>query len=264
MRHEGENQQDFYRSEREALIVGVFERVVDILRSRDRIALTNAREQDADTLNEIRYDLRSMIASAAAVFDNIAVLAHLAFPFELDPRAGEAAISLRRPAFRRGLKRVGALGIADSASKSLTLLHFIWALRNPIFHRHGLPGYTLHILGSANESQITLSTKQVALLDKLCAQRRETAEQWGLRNRDVNGIDPSVDPWTFAQHLAAATIGAIDRLLTALADDRETPMLKTSWTAEQQRALRRFRWLSGLPSKTSEQSAIRNESSGSI
>lgn len=244
MRREGEDQQGFYRSDREALIEGVFDRVTDILRARDRIALANAREQDAEALDEIRYDLRSMIASAAGAIDAIAVLAHLAFPFEVD---SDARISLRLRKFRACLRKKGACNVADAASALMPLMRLIWSLRNPVFHRQGLPGYTLHVLGSASLSQITLSPEQVDLLDKMCADRKETADDWGLRNREVNGIEPSVEPWTFAQHLAAVSIAAIQRLTRALAADCGASDLKIDWTDKERGAIRRFRWLSGFP-----------------
>lgn len=251
MKREGEEQRDFYRSEREALVESVFDRVGDILHARDRIALVNGRHQDAGTLNENRYDLGSMIGSAAGVFDTIAVLAHIAFPFELNPKAGDAAISLRRSDFRKGLKGAGASRLAAKASQMAPLLNFIWGLRNPLFHREGLPGYTVHVLGSAGresqESQITLSTKQVELLKELCGHRGESPKLWGLNDREAKGIDPSVEPFPFGLRLSLITIEAVDELVSAFADDRGATYLETSWTPEQHKMLRRFRWLSGLP-----------------
>jgi hypothetical protein len=243
MRHEGEDLQDLYRSDREALVEGLFDRVIDVLRARDRIALANGREQDAEALDDIRYDLRSMIASAAGAIDTLAVLASVAFPFEVD---SDSRISLRFREFRTDLKKCGAWRIAAAASSLMPFMRFMWSLRNPIFHRHGLPGHTVHVLGSANRSQITLSPTQVDLLDKLCAQRKESADNWGLSNRAVQGVDPAVDPWTFAQHLAAASIGVIRRLTEALADDCGAPKTHNEWTDHERRAIRRFRWLSGF------------------
>jgi hypothetical protein len=244
MRRKGEDRQDFYRSDREALVEGVFDRLADILRARDHIALANAREQDVEALDEIRYDLRSMIASAAGAIDAISVLAHLAFPFEVE---NDTRISLRFRKFRACLRKKGACNIADTASALMPTMRFIWSLRNPVFHRQGLPGYTLHVLGSASLSQITLSPEQVDLLDKLCSGRKETADDWGLRNREVSGIEPSVEPWAFAQRLAAVSIAAIQQLTRTLADDCGASDLKVDWTDEERRAIRRFRWLSGFP-----------------
>lgn len=238
------NEQEFRYSERQELIEAIYDRVIDILRGRDRIALANGREQDAEALDEIRNDLRSMVAAIAGAVDTVAVLAQIEFPFEVD---SDSRISLRFPAFRRALRNAGATVLANAASEQMPLLRFLWSLRNPILHRQGLPGYTLHALGSGpNLSQITLSEGQLELLDALCAQRGESAEEWGLRNRDVKGVSPSVEPWLFTQFLVSRGIGAIQRLADALADDCHTPKNANSWTPEQRDAIRRFRLLSGF------------------
>lgn len=247
MKQPGEEPQDFFYSEREALAESLFDRVADILRARDRVALTNARHQDDGTLNEMRYDLSSMIGSAAAIFDTIAVLAHIAFPFQLHPGAGDAAISLRRSDFRKGLRGAGARGLADAASQLAPFLKFVWGLRNPLLHRQGLPGYNLHVLGAEREPQITLSEKQVELLRELCGQRGETTEQWGLNDRKGKGIPPSVNPMPFGHCLSLVTIKAVDRLVAAFAIDRGVADEVAAWTTEQQKMLQRFRWLSGIP-----------------
>jgi hypothetical protein len=235
---------DFYRSEQEALVEGLFDRVIDILRARDRIALANSREQDDEVLDDIRYDLRSMIAAVAGAVDGIAVLAQIAFPFEV---RDNSRINLRDQDFRKAIKGLGAIRLAKTAGDLMPFLRFLWSLRNPIFHRHGLPGYTLHQLPGARLSQITLSPTQVDLLDKCCRDRKETAEHWGLRNRNVGGLDPSVDPWPFAAHLAVAGIGAIRRLCSALVDDAGVEEFAIPRSAAERDAIRRFRWLSGFP-----------------
>jgi hypothetical protein len=244
VRGEGEGESDFYRSEREALVDGLFDRVIDILRARDRIALANAREQDDEALDDIRYDLRGMIAAIAGAVDAIAVLAQIAFPFEV---ADDSRISFRNPEFRRGIKGFGAARTAEAAGELMPFLRFLWSLRNPIFHRHGLPGYTLHQIPGARLSQITLSRAQVDLLDGCARDRQESAEEWGLRNRDVKGLDASVDPWPFSAHLAVAGIGAIRRLSTALVEDAEVVEFRVPRSAEERDAIRHFRWLSGFP-----------------
>lgn len=240
----GEEPGDFYRSEREALVEGVFDRVIDIPRARDRIALANARERDDEALDDIRYDLRSMIAAVAGAVDGIAVIAQIAFPFAVsDP----SRVSLRDREFKKHLKVLGVHRLAKAAGELMPFLRFLWELRNPIFHRHGLPGYTLHQLPGGRLSQITLSATQVDLLDKCCAGRKETAEDWGLRNRDLGGFDPSVDPWPFTTHLAAAGIGAIRHLSSSLVEDAGVEEFEIPRVAEERGAIRRFRWLSGLP-----------------
>jgi hypothetical protein len=238
------NEHEFRYSERQELIEAIYDRVIDILRGRDRIALANAREQNAEALDEIRYDLRSMVAAIAGAIDTVAVLAQIEFSFDID---SDSRISLRFPPFRRALRNAGAAALATAASEQMPLLHFLWSLRNPILHRQGLPGFTLHVLGPGpNLSQITLSESQLKLLDALCAQRGERAEDWGLQNRDLNGVSPAVEPWLFTQFLASRGIGAIQRLADALADDCHAPKHVNSWVSEQRKAIRRYRLLSGF------------------
>ncbi len=241
---DGEEPKDLYGSERAALIAGLFDRVIDILRSRDRIALANLREQDAEALDDIRYDLRSMIASSTGAIDSLAVLAHQAFPFEID---SVTRISLRFAEFRKCLKANGGVEVAETASSLSPFMRFMWALRNPIFHRQGLPGRTVHFIGrEPNRSQITLSREQLDLLDKLLAHRAEASDGWGIGDRSVEGLDPSLDPWVFAQHVASASISAVRRLAKALADDCGAPVDPVPWSPEERGAIRRFRWLSGF------------------
>jgi len=244
LKRDGEELKDLYRSEGEALIEGIFDRVVDLLRARDRIALANGREQDAEALDEIRYDLRSMVASSTGAIDSLAVLALITFSFEVD---SDARISLRLPEFRRSLKARGGSRTAETAGSLMPFMRFLWSLRNPIFHRHGLPGRTVHYVGhEPNRSEITLSPKQAALLMELVRQRGERHDSWGITNVNVQGLDPSLDPWVFTQHLASASIGAIQKLTKALADDCGAPSGGVEWNDEQRRAVRRFRWLSGF------------------
>jgi hypothetical protein len=242
----GETREEFYRTEPEALGESIYDRIGDILQSRDRIALANARQQDDGTLGELRYDLTSMISSVSAVLDAMAVLAHLAFSIELAPGAGDAAISLRRREFRKALRMAGGENLADIASGHSSFLHFVWGLRNPMLHRHGLPGYNLHVLGAGTEPQITLSDRQVELLERMCGQRGEKTEQWGLREK-VAGIDASVKPMVFGHRLALATIDVLCSLTTALAEDKGVERESSFWTPERKTMVRRFRRLSGIP-----------------
>jgi hypothetical protein len=247
MHEEGESKDDFYRTEREGLCVSVFDRTSDLLRARDRVALVNARHQDGATLDEILYELRAMIGNAAGVFDAIAVLAQIAFLLGFNSQSGDAAISLRRPEFRKALRGAGAAKLASETARQLPFLHFLWSLRNPILHREGLSGYTLHTLGSGRSSKIVLSQKQTGLLKSVCGHRGESPQRWGLDDAQIAGIEPSVEPMAFSHQFTVATIGAVDQLVSALADDRGTPPLATSWSPDERRAIRRFRWLSGLP-----------------
>jgi hypothetical protein len=68
-----------------------------------------------------------------------------------------------------------------------------------------------------------------------------------LNDREAKGIDPSVEPFPFGLRLSLVTIESVNELVSAFADDRVAPYLETSWTVEQHKMLRRFRWLSGLP-----------------
>jgi hypothetical protein len=247
LRKDTEDPKDLYRSEREALVEGILDRVVDILRARDRIALANARDQDAEALDEIRYDLRSMIASSAGAIDSLAVLAHIAFPFHVD---SDARVSLRFPEFRKCLKAHGGVQVAEIAGSLMPFMRFLWALRNPVFHKHGLPGHTVHYIGQEpNRSKITLSIEQVELLKKLLAHRGEATDGWGIGDLNVKGLDPNLDPWVFTQHLASASIGAIQRLTKALADDCEAPASEAQWDENERRAIQCFRRLSGFSLK---------------
>jgi hypothetical protein len=244
VREEGESDGDFYRSDGEALVEGVFDRLIDILRARDRIALANGRVNDAEALDGIRYDLRGMIAAASGAIDAIAVLTRVAFGVDFE---GASRVSLRNRDFRRSIKKSGAIVVATTAGALMPFLDFLWSLRNPILHRQGLPGYTLHQLGSADLAQITLSPEQVHELHACCRDRRESAEQWGLRYRDLAGFDPSVDPWPFAEHMASASVNAIRRLASALVVDAGVEEFSIKWSDEERQAIRRFRWLSGFP-----------------
>jgi len=241
-----EELQDYFHTEREALVESIFDRVSHILRSRDRIALSNARNQDDGTLNDMRYDLSAMIGNIAGVFDSLAVLAHTVLVVPLKSNS-DSEITLRRYPFRRGLKEVGAERLATVAGQIKPLLDFIWGLRNPLFHRHGLPGQLVHVLGSGKKSQITLSTEQADLFKKMLRHRKESTTAWGLDDPEAKGIDPSVAPFPFGHHLAIASISAVDELLDAFAKDRGVEGSGVLWSAEQKQMLTRFRWLSGLP-----------------
>lgn len=246
VRQPGAAYQDFYRSEREVLAESIYDRIGDILQSRDRIALTNARGQDEGTLREIRYDLASMVGSCAAVLDAMAVLAQAALPFELPEGAGDTAISLRRRQFRKGLREAGGETVAEVAVEHSNLLRFIWSLRNPVLHRQGLASHNLHVLGSGNEPQITLTEEQVDRLRELCGQRDERIEEWGLKGK-VAGIDASVRPMSFAHRLALVTIDAVSQLVAAVVSDKDTRREDNFWTHERRAMVRRLRLLSGIP-----------------
>lgn len=240
----GEDLQNFYRTEREALVESVFGRVADILRSRDRIALADARQQDEGALNDMRYDLSSMIGSAAGLFDAISVLAQTAFNLGSIP---PQRVGLHRDDFRSALRGAGGRPLADAAGRIGPLLNLVWGLRNPLFHREGLSAYTLHHIGAERESRITLSGGQAGRLKELCGHRAESPKEWGLHDSATKDIDPSVEPFAFGHRFALTTIKATDELVLAFAEARDAKPLDLVWTDEQVRMLKRFRWLSGVP-----------------
>jgi hypothetical protein len=241
---------------REALAQSLLDRVSDLLNGRDNISLESARRQDNATLDGILYHLRGVVGSAAALFDSIAVIAHLAFDLELPEAAGDAAISLRRQQFRSRLRRSGATSLADAAAAVAPLTTFVWALRNPVLHREGISGYTYSdhpVPGRNDASRLALTDEQAKALESLCSQRRTEPGRWGLDGRP--GLGPSVDPDAFGNRLVLETIAAVDELLAATADDLGLPEAADGGGDVQEplpeismnEMVRRFRWLSGLP-----------------
>jgi len=242
MRRDGESQEDFHRTDREALCVSVFDRASDLLRGCDRIASINARYEEPGALGDILYELRATVSNAAGVLDTVAVLAQLAFSLELE-RLSE--ISLNEYSFRKALREAGISNLASKAELQCPLLAFLWSLRNPILHRGGLSGYTLHTLGVGQSYKATLTEEQVNKLKSLCGHRHESPAIWGL-DEPFSGLAPSVDPAAFSRQLSIVTIQVVSELLSAFADDRKIPQLDTSWTADERKAIQRFGWLSGL------------------
>lgn len=243
LRKDGETQKDFYGTDREALCKSIFDRGSDLFRGCDRIARINGRFEESGAVEEILYDLRATIANAAGIFDTVAVLADSAFALELN-RPSE--ISLNEYNFRKALREAEASHLAREAERQCPLIAFLWSLRNPILHRGGLSGYTLHTLGVGQSYKATLTPDQAEKLRALSGHRHESVTLWGL-DEPYPGLEPSVDPEAFSLQLAVATIKAVDELLSALADDRGTPNLETTWTTEERKAIQRFQWLSGLP-----------------
>jgi hypothetical protein len=247
MRKDGETQEDFHRTDREALCKSIFDRASDLFRGCDRIAHINGRFDETGAVGEILYDLRATIANAAGIFDTVAVLADNAFTLELD-RPSE--VSFNEYNFRKALREAKASHLAKEAERQCPLMAFLWSLRNPILHRGGLSGYTLHTLGVGQSYKAALTPEQAEKLKALCGHRHEAVQRWGL-DEPHPGLEPSVDPQAFSHQLAIATIKAIDDLLSALADDRGTPNLETTWTTEERKAIQRFQWLSGLAGSAS-------------
>lgn len=242
MKEDGKPKEDFYRSEREALCVSIFDRVSDLLRARDHIALTNSQYEEQGQLGEILYDLRATVGNATGLFDTVAVLAHRAFAVQVER---DTEISLHHSNYRKALRAAKIATLAGEAERQCPLFAFLWSLRNPILHQGGLSGFILHTLGVGQSYRAALTQEQADKLKSLTGHRREDPKAWGLGD-PFPGLEPSADPMAFSHRLTVVTVEVVDRLLSALADDRGTPDLKTSWTDEERRAIRRFRWLTGL------------------
>jgi hypothetical protein len=233
--------------ELEALEQSMHDRVVDLLKARDLIALQNARQQNNATVDEILYHLRAAIGSAAALFDSIAVFAALALQIEDGEVSGPARVSLRERDFRKLLTDCGAARLAVGAREFGPLFKFLWTLRTPIVHREGLSGTTYLKLDGpgASESRVALTDAQAAALDALRGPRRESADLWG--QSDFAGT-VHVEPQAFSDRLCLASIDAAERLNSALADDLAAPPHSFARDTGELRRIRRYRWLVGLPS----------------
>jgi hypothetical protein len=239
----GETQDAFRETDRNALCVSVFDRVSDLLRGCDRIASVNGRREQRGALDEILYDLRALVSNAAGVIDSVAALAQKLFRVALKH---DHETSLNRQPFRAALREAGAKELSDEAGRQRPLFIFLWAIRNPILHEGGLSGYTLHT-GKGQFYKASLTEDQASKLRSLCGHREERLSVWGFEE-GVHGLGPTVDGFAFARQLTVTVIEALDRLFHALSTDRGIPDLKTSWTADERKAVRRFRWLAGLSS----------------
>ena len=235
------------KREMEALEQSMHDRVVDLLKARDVIALQNARDQNNATVDEILYHLRAAIGSAAALFDSIAVFAQLALRIKDGEVGGPTRVSLRERDFRKLLRDRGAARLADAAGELGPLFKFLWSLRTPIVHREGLGGTTyVKIDGpGASESRVGLTEAQAAALDALRGHRGETVDRWG-----ESGFAGRVhvEPQAFSDRLCLASIHAAERLNSALADDLGAPAHSFAGDpGELRKTIRRYRWLVGLP-----------------
>ena len=234
--------------ELEALEQSMHDRVVDLLKARDLIALQNAHQQNNATVDEILYHLRAAIGSAAALFDSIAVFAQLALRIEDSDVGGHARVSLRERDFRKLLTDRGAARLADAAREFGPLFKFLWSLRTPIVHREGLSGTTYVKLDGPgpSESRVGLTDAQAAALDALRGRRGESADLWGQ-----SGFAGSVhvEPQAFSDRLCLTSIDAAERLNSALADDLGAAPHSFARDASELQRIQRYRWLVGLPSE---------------
>jgi hypothetical protein len=130
----------YHGGEEGALTQSMLDRVSDLLRSRRCIALEQIKPQNNATVDSCLYHLRAAVGSASALFDSLAVLAHLAFKIPVPENSGDMAISLRRREFRKPLREAGGSRLAATASQTAPLLHLIWSLRTPVLHRERLFG----------------------------------------------------------------------------------------------------------------------------
>jgi hypothetical protein len=234
--------------ELEALAQSMHERVVDLLKARDLIALQNARHQNNATVDEILYHLRAAIGSAAALFDTVAIFARLALGIEEEEVGGPERVSLRQRKFRQLLDARGAPRLAAAAGELGPLFKFLWALRNPIVHREGLSGTSyLNLSGpGASESRVHLSDGQAIALDALRGRRGESPEEWG-QGEFAGAVH--VEPQAFSNRPCLAAIDGAERLNGALAEDLGAPEHFPCRDADESRRIRRYRWLVGLPSE---------------
>jgi hypothetical protein len=246
-RRQGETQEDFHFTAREALCASIFGRAEDLLLGCDRIAAANGQYERKGIVGEILFDLRAIVASATGMIDTVAVLAGDLFELNItSPRQ----ISLNDPRFRKCLRAAGGVRLANEAGRLRPLLAFLWSLRNPILHRGGLPGFILHDhRGRTYRAELT--EEQVKRLRSACGPRGETADAWGL-DPPFPGMVPSVDPVAFARQLTLATIETVDDLCGAFADDRGVDEVFSTWSPEEKKTIQRFRWLMGLPERGPE------------
>jgi hypothetical protein len=246
-----EEQATVVAREQEALEQSMHDRVVDLLRARDAIAIQNGRHQNNATLDEMLYHLRAAIGSAAALSDSIAVFAQLALAIDEQEVGGPTGVSLRNRMFRRNLRSSGATQLAHAASAAMPVLDLVWSLRNPIVHRAGLSGTTLIRLagapvGESHESRIHLSEAQVIALDALRGQRHESELEWG---RDVLASEVVVEPQAFSSRFCLVAVETAQQLTDALADDLRAPAHSFPRDAGEQAKIRRYRWSAGLPTE---------------
>jgi hypothetical protein len=230
-------------SELEATVQSIDDRSTDLLKARDWIALQNMRPQNNATLDDILYHLRAAIGSAAALFDSIAVLAHLTRPEEL--AVGDVMkISLRRSGYLQRLRNAGLAGLAEQAAEHQTLFDFLWSLRNPVLHRSGLGGhiYADATIGlDAASSRVSLTEEQTLKLKLHGDKTGSSPEFWGM---EENGLGASIEPHAFSNRLALESIETAEALGDRLADDVGAP--PWAWPDADQDKIRRFRWLSGI------------------
>jgi hypothetical protein len=235
--------------EQEALEQSMHDRVVDLLKARDAVAIQNGRQQNNATLDEMLYHLRAAIGSAAALFDSIAVFAQLAVAIDEQRVGGATRVSLRNRAFRRELRTSGLTRLAASAGAASSVFELTWSLRNPIVHRAGMSGTTLiRLMGAPDrefhESRIHLSPAQVVALDSLRGQRHESEVEWG---RDELASEVVVEPQAFSNRLCLAAIETAEQLTHALAEDLDAPDHLFQREPGEKQRIRRYRWLAGLP-----------------
>jgi hypothetical protein len=210
----------YHGGEEGALTQSMLDRVSDLLRSRRCIALEQIKPQNNATVDSCLYHLRAAVGSASALFDSLAVLAHLAFKIPVPENSGDMAISLRRREFRKPLREAGGSRLAATASQTAPLLHLIWSLRTPVLHRERLSGFVHGDLTRCREAQasrVVLSDYQADRLAEYCSQRRTDPEVWGFEPRSA--WIASVDSFRFGNRFTLESISAVEKLLRAFAED---------------------------------------------
>jgi len=203
----------------------IFDRITDLLRARDAVALQCMRtRQDNATLDEVRYHLRGAMLTITALFDSIAVFASLALPIQMDPSSPPASVSLSRDDFRKKLKAGGGTSLAARASAAGPMFKAVSMLRNPVAHRSGLSGVTYQELPGPTVARVTVSSDQAAALEQAARSCGDPPEQWGLGGAFLD--QRLVDPALLVNGLLPRTILLVNDLVAALADDLQAEAIE--------------------------------------
>jgi hypothetical protein len=243
LRHWVRDQSDEVFSPEGDLVQSIHARLVDLLKARDGVAFAWLRHQNNATLGDILYHLRNAIPTATALFDALATLSLRAFGIEASSVGGMSRISLGDNGFRKALRANGALNLAAEAAHSGPLWKMLSALRNPIVHGPGLAGIGFQQVPGPSESRLTLAREQADKVEAASQWAGDPIDSWGLQE---TGQEPLLEPLLFVQRLTSTAARTADRLVTALADDLETPPAQHLNRGDELDRLWKFGLLGGL------------------
>ena len=152
-------------------------RINDLLVGCDEVRAASLLPHGGAMLATVLYHLRTVVQTASALLESVAVLACEHLHIETD----KLKVNFRRSEFRKALAESGGSRLAAVVSyqRYLALSFFISELRNPIGHGHGLHGVTSPTAIQV-VSRVRLAEPQVEKLDQLVGQRRESPHSWGL------------------------------------------------------------------------------------